>query len=288
MLTIERTSIVDLSEGFVAPLPLQPPAPPPVHPVPPTGGAESGLKCPAQCSLLLGVHGITGPQHRTACPSLVPAALHISHCKIDHVTRMGFAIAEGEVVESRATLCGNGVCDAKEDCSTCPQDCVRDDGRPCQRIGMLYAVWHWCAFPSTYMMASMEQEESSVVRIQLRSETAGAAKLGTRTTCIISTLGFNVVVRRPGADVTAPHPSARRPAWNAVQLTLKMGKPFLSVEDVLRSRTHTANGSTSGASFRDIVFGNGLAGESMLFHWQVRGQGCDRENGVFHGACAGM
>jgi hypothetical protein len=57
-----------------------------------------------------------------------------------------------------------------------------------------------------------------------------------------------------------------------VQLTLKMGKPFLSVEDVLQSRTHTANGSTSGASFRDIVFGNGLAGESMLFHWQVGGK----------------
>jgi hypothetical protein len=70
-----------------------------------------------------------------------------------------------------------------------------------------------------------------------------------------------------------------------VQLTLKMGKPFLSLEDVLRSRTHTANGSTSGASFRDIVFGNGLAGESMLFHWQVRSRGAE-SLGVHH-ACDG-
>jgi hypothetical protein len=148
VLTIERTSIVDLSEGFVAPLPLQPPAPPPVRPGAPTGGAESGLKCLAQCSLLLGVHGTIEPQHRTVCPSLQPAAVHTSHCKIYHATRRTFAIAEGAVVESRATLCGNGVCNAKEDCTTCPQDCVRDDGRPCQRVGMLYAVWHWCALCS--------------------------------------------------------------------------------------------------------------------------------------------
>lgn len=83
---------------------------------------------------------------------------------------------------------------------------------------------------------------------------------------------FAVAVGRQGCWLMAPHLPGHRPAWNAVQLTLKMGKPFLSVEDVLRSRTHTANGSTSGASFRDIVFGNGLAGESMLFHWQVGGK----------------
>jgi hypothetical protein len=41
VLTIERASILDLSEGFVAPLPHQPPAPPPGS-RPPAGGAESG------------------------------------------------------------------------------------------------------------------------------------------------------------------------------------------------------------------------------------------------------
>lgn len=55
-----------------------------------------------------------------------------------------------------------------------------------------------------------------------------------------------------------------------MQLTLAMGKPFLTVEDVLRTRTHLPNGTTTGHSFRDIIFGNGLAGQSMLFHWQVR------------------
>lgn len=53
--------------------------------------------------------------------------------------------AVGEDLNSRATTCGNGVCDADaaEDCSTCPQDCTRDGGKPCRRVGMLYSVWHW-------------------------------------------------------------------------------------------------------------------------------------------------
>lgn len=61
-----------------------------------------------------------------------------------------------------------------------------------------------------------------------------------------------------------------RPAWNAARIAKNMGKPFYTVEDILRSRTTNADGTTSGRlSFRDIVFANGLAGESMLFHWQV-------------------
>ncbi len=55
-----------------------------------------------------------------------------------------------------------------------------------------------------------------------------------------------------------------------MRLTKQMGRPFLTVEDVLQSRVELPNGTTAGRSFRDIVFGNGLAGQSMLFHWQVR------------------
>lgn len=53
-------------------------------------------------------------------------------------------------------------------------------------------------------------------------------------------------------------------------MTKQKGKPFLTVEDVLRARTTKGDGTTSERlKFRDVVFGNGLAGPSMLFHWQV-------------------
>lgn len=41
-------------------------------------------------------------------------------------------------------LCGNGVCDPGESCSTCARDCLNSaTGRPCARVGIMYSVWHY-------------------------------------------------------------------------------------------------------------------------------------------------
>lgn len=42
--------------------------------------------------------------------------------------------------------CGDGICQADENCSSCPQDCKQANGRPCKRIGMMYSLWHMPAW----------------------------------------------------------------------------------------------------------------------------------------------
>lgn len=59
-----------------------------------------------------------------------------------------------------------------------------------------------------------------------------------------------------------------------MQETQAHGWEQYTVEQVLRSRLETPSGSVRGAlTFRDILYGNGLQEQSMLFHWQHKPAG---------------
>ncbi len=57
-----------------------------------------------------------------------------------------------------STSCGNGVCEDYESCGSCAQDCRRPNGNPCQRVGILYSVWHWYAAPHAHTGISAHYE----------------------------------------------------------------------------------------------------------------------------------
>jgi len=90
----------------------------------------------------------------------------------------------GSNVRTAATAdvhpCGNGVCDAGETCSTCPQDCTQGDGSPCNRVGIFYSGWHWPAWAATEIGRRLGRRAYSVEDV-LRSQTGtiGSKLIGT-------------------------------------------------------------------------------------------------------------
>ena len=59
-----------------------------------------------------------------------------------------------------------------------------------------------------------------------------------------------------------------------MQQTKQRGLRQYTVENVLRSRQEGTSGAVPGAlTFRNILFGNGLQEQSMLFHWQHKPKG---------------
>jgi hypothetical protein len=57
------------------------------------------------------------------------------------------AFLHPEPIPQDFALCGNGICDALEDCTTCPRDCTRAvGGLPCRRVGI--EVWAALSYQS--------------------------------------------------------------------------------------------------------------------------------------------
>eukprot|EP00884_Botryococcus_braunii_P020496 jgi/Botrbrau1/712/Bobra.160_2s0035.1 len=136
-------------------------------------GGPCGGDCEGDCGVGRSCRGESAVQHEAAVPERaeVPEGTAMQH-GAPTLTAGGGA---PELVTSCPTplilgCCGDGICDAAENCSTCPQDCKQRDGSPCPRVGVLFSVWHW---PAQYAVNVTAQLNKTFVNVEqvIRSQT---------------------------------------------------------------------------------------------------------------------